>query len=77
MARTGAERQRDYLARRAERLALLERENGELRRLLTDAQSDLANAAAECERLAATQCRHPAPMVDGGTCHACGSDDVW
>lgn len=76
MARANAEYQRDWRQRRAERVAVLERETAGLRRLLADAQADLATALADNERLAAAQCRHPAGAVDGGTCRACGSE-VW
>ena len=51
--------------RRAQLVATLEQENTRLRDALTEA-----------EHLAAQQCKHPAAAVDGGHCHACGTD-VW
>jgi len=51
------------------RIAALEHENAQLR-------ADLAHALAEAERVAAQRCKHPAAAVDGGHCHACGTD-VW
>ena len=61
-AKTIAERQRAFRQRQADRTAALEAANAELR--------------AECERLAATQCKHPSAAIDGGTCRACGTE-VW
>jgi hypothetical protein len=69
MAATIAERQRAFRRRQTERIATLEQENAQLR-------TDLADALAETERLAAQQCKHPAAAVDGGRCHAC-STDIW
>jgi len=69
MAATTAERQRACRRRQTERIAALEQENAHLR-------ADLADALTEAERLAAQQCKHPAAAVDGGHCHACGTD-VW
>ena len=70
MPKTGAERQQAWRDRRARLIAALEQENAQLR-------ADLADALAETERLATQQCRHPAAAVDGGTCRACRSEDIW
>jgi hypothetical protein len=64
---TTAERQRAFRRRQTERIAALEYENAHLR-------ADLAHALAEA--VAAQRCKHPAAAVDGGHCHACGTD-VW
>jgi hypothetical protein len=69
MPKTDAERQQAWRDRRARLIATLKQENARLR-------ADLADALAEAGRLAAHQCKHPAAAVDGGTCHACGTD-VW
>jgi hypothetical protein len=69
MAKTAAEKQRDYRARQAGRLADLEAEAEGLR-------NALAAAEAEIGRLGQSQCRHPSGLVDGGLCRACGSE-VW
>lgn len=76
MAKTNADYQREHRQRRAQRLAVLERENAGLRVRLAEAEASLAGAVAEAERLSASQCRHPAAAVEGGRCHACGAD-VW
>jgi len=76
MAKTNAEKQRDWRERRTERIAALEAavagleaENESLR-----AENEgLREALAEAET---AQCRHPAGAVSGGTCTACGQD-VW
>ena len=68
-AKTTAERQRAFRQRQANRIATLEAE-------LADVRSQLADALTAAERLAARQCKHPAAAVDGGTCHACGTD-MW
>jgi hypothetical protein len=67
MAATTAAQQQAFRRRQTERIATLERDNAQLR-------ADLAAALAETERLAAQQCKHPAAAVDGGRCHACGTD---
>jgi hypothetical protein len=76
MAKTSAERQRDYRERHARRVARLEAVVADLGRQLATAEAGLESALAENERLAAMTCRHPAGAVDGGTCRACGAE-VW
>jgi len=87
MPKSHAERQRDYRERQqvsarhqAERIseleAALDAERAILHAELDAARSQLNAALAEVERLSASQCRHPAGAVDGGTCRACGTD-VW
>ena len=76
MPKKNAEYQREHRERRAQRLAELESENAGLRWDLEAARQELAAALAECERLSARACQHPAGAVDEGTCHACGAD-VW
>ena len=56
---TTAERVRAFRQRQAERLAVLERENAEMRERAVATEADRHAAIAEAERLAATQCRHP------------------
>ena len=72
--KTTAERQRAFRQRQADRTAALEAANAELRAEADGLRADLADALAEAECLAARQCKHPAPAVDGGTCRACGTD---
>jgi hypothetical protein len=67
MPKTNAQYQREHRERRTRRLAQLEAENADLR-------AGLDAALAEVERLAASQCRHPAAAVEGGHCHACGTE---
>ena len=76
MTKTNADYQRAHRQRAAERLAELQRENALLLERAELAESALSAAEAETERLSASQCRHPAAVVDGGRCHACGAD-VW
>jgi hypothetical protein len=57
-------------------IASLEAERARLRAEFAAVSGQLADALAECERLAVQVCRHPAPVVDGGICRACGAD-VW
>jgi hypothetical protein len=65
MPKTDAERQQAWRDRRARLIDTLKQENARLRDALTEA-----------ERLTMQACKHPAAAVDGGTCHACGTD-VW
>jgi hypothetical protein len=65
MPKTDAERQQAWRDRRARLIATLRQENARLRDALTEA-----------ERLTAQQCKHPAAAVDGGHCHARGTD-IW
>lgn len=85
MAKTHAERQREYRDRVARRLAEEhaedERRIGVLEAALVrvsverdDARREAEGLAAEVERLSALACRHPAAAVEGGHCHACGAD---
>jgi hypothetical protein len=76
MPKTNAERQWAWRQRRAGRIAALEAQAAELRTEAGVLRADLAAALGEAERLALTACRHPAAAVDGGHCHACGTD-VW
>jgi hypothetical protein len=76
MAKTHAERQRDYRGRQARRVLELERANEDLTGQLEAAQADLGRALADLERFTSVQCKHPSEAVDGGTCRACGAD-VW
>ena len=76
MPTTDAQRQRAGRQRRAARLADLEAEAAELRAELVGVRTDLDDALAEVERLAGTQCKHPAGAVDAGTCRACGTE-IW
>jgi hypothetical protein len=76
MAKTHAERQRDYRSRQARRVAGLEHANADLSGRLATAQADLSAALAELERFTAAQCKHPAEAVDGGRCNQCGQD-LW
>ena len=76
MPKTGAERQRAWRDRRTRLITDLEAEHAQIGAELADVRGQLADALAECERLAAQQSKHPAAAVDGGTCHACGND-VW
>lgn len=70
MARTSAERQRDYRRRHARLVESLRAEVVQLR-------ADLAASVDEVERLTAKPCRHPSAAVsDVGTCGECGAD-VW
>ena len=74
MAKTHAERQRDYRLRQKRHESELLREQARLRAENERLRQDLAGALAEAERLSALACKHPAGAVDGGRCHACGSD---
>jgi len=87
MPKTNAERQRDWRQRQhatghhqAQRISELEAAlDAQHAALLAERdllQADLDAAHADIERLTASQCRHPAGAVDGGTCRACGTD-VW
>ena len=77
MPKTGSERQTAWRQRQARLAAALEADNAQLRAELARVSIDLADALAETGRLAAQQCKHPAAAaVDGGTCHACGTD-IW
>jgi hypothetical protein len=76
MPKTNADYQREHRQRQARRLAGLQAENASLHTELNSVRAELDAAPAECERLAATACKHPAGAVDGGTCQACGND-VW
>jgi hypothetical protein len=76
MPKSHAERQRDYRERQrgtgrhqAERIT-------ELEAALDTVRSELDAALTEVQRLTASQCRHPAGAIDGGTCRACGAE-VW
>jgi hypothetical protein len=78
MPKTNAGYQREHRQRQARRLAALETrcaaleaENTALRAELDDAHAEIAHLTAT-----ATQCRHPAAAVDGGTCRACGAE-IW
>jgi hypothetical protein len=76
MPKTNAERQQAWRHRRAARIAALETEAAQLRAEDDALREELDDALAECERLAATQCKHPSAAIDGGTCRACGTE-VW
>jgi chromosome segregation ATPase len=76
MPKTNAGHQQAWRNRRADRLAGAERKVAALSARLTETEAELAAARQEIERLSASQCRHPAAVVDGGTCQACGTD-VW
>jgi hypothetical protein len=76
MGKTTAERVQAYRVRQREAL-------DEARMLLAQARDERDAALAECERLRealeqsqARECRHPAQVVQGGTCRACGQE-VW
>ena len=74
MAETNADYQREHRQRQARRLAALEARCATLEAERDQLRDDLE--AAECERLAAMACKHPAAAVDGGTCQACGTE-IW
>ena len=85
MAKTNAEKQREYRQRHARRIAALEEDNerladalgAETARLtgeLDSARTELSRALEEIERLRAMACRHPSMLVDNGTCRGCGAD---
>ena len=79
---TGAERQRRWRLRHAERVAVLERENAELRAEV-ERLGRLAAAVTEVGRwsqpaASGPACPHPAAVVDNGLCGACGAEvDAW
>jgi hypothetical protein len=75
-AKTIAERQHGWRQRRTARITALETETAQLRTQASALRAELDAALAECERLAATQCKHPSGAIDGGTCRACGTE-VW
>jgi len=76
MPKTNADYQREHRQRQAHRLAGLQAENSALRAELDTTRGELDAALAECERLAATQCKHPSGAVEGTTCRACGTE-IW
>jgi N-methylhydantoinase A/oxoprolinase/acetone carboxylase beta subunit len=76
MPLTTAERQAAFRKRRAELVTQLRDELADARERLVVAEAERATALAELERLSSSQCRHPAGLVDGGRCHACGAA-VW
>jgi len=76
MPKTNAQYQYEHRQRRARRLAGLQAENTTLHTELASVRTELDAALAECERLAAIQCKHPAGAVDGSHCRACGTD-LW
>ncbi len=76
MPKTNVGYQREHRQRRAHRLAELQAENASLRTELNQVRSDLDAALAESERLTSTQFKHPAALVDGSRCQACGTD-LW
>ena len=76
MPQTTAERQRAFRQRQLDRIAELEAQAVILRARAESAESALAAASEEIERLAGMTCQHPAAAVDGGRCAACGHD-VW
>jgi hypothetical protein len=76
MPKTSAERQQAWRQRRTARITALEAEAAELRTEAGILRAGLDAALAECERLAATECQHPAGAVDGSHCRACETD-LW
>lgn len=74
---TGAERQRRFRERHAERVATLERENAELRAEV-ERLGRLASAVAEVGRwthaASVPACQHPSAAVVDSVCQSCGAD---
>jgi hypothetical protein len=89
---TGAERQRRFRQRRADRMAALEAEAERLRdeneRLRAEfgsprpvpdqggVNTPVRPAVPGHQGAAGAPCRHPSNMVEGDYCHACGADIV-
>ena len=76
MAKTDAERQRDWRERRKSRISELEGENAELRAELERVRVDLEDARAEIDRLSGPECDHPAEGMNGTYCTGCKTD-LW
>lgn len=88
MAKTNAERQRDWRQRRTRHISEIEAEmdasgtalraeRDDLRAENEGLRGALAAAEAELERLAGMACKHPSGAVVNGSCRACGADDLW
>jgi recombinational DNA repair protein RecR len=67
MAKTAAEKQRDYRQRHSRLVAALHTENAELR-------AELAHALTEVDRLTGQECRHPSGVDEVGRCQLCAAD---
>jgi hypothetical protein len=76
MPKTNAERQQAWRQRRDTRIAALEAEAAQLRAGDDALRADLDAALAECERLAANQCKHPSGAIDSDHFRACGTN-LW
>jgi hypothetical protein len=92
MAKTNADYQREHRERRADRLAELETALADRDADLAAARARIARlereldgvyamleavpAEPEASRPHTPECPHPSEAVDGGRCHACGSE-VW
>jgi hypothetical protein len=76
MAKTAAEKQRDYRQRLARRMGEILAENAELRAEADRVRAELEDARAEIGRLSNPECPHPSGSVENGICGECGRD-VW
>ena len=76
MAKTAAEKQRDYRQRLARRMGEILDENAGLRADLERVRLELEDARAEIDRLSSPDCPHPSGSVEAGVCGECGRD-VW
>ena len=76
MAQTTAERVQAYRVRQRERIAEMHALASEMGRRLEECRETISRLEDRITELEERQCRHPAQVVQAGTCQACGAE-TW